>query len=548
MAQLLFRRGSESLFRIVLQSSATKIGRSSNCDIVLSDPEISREQAVIYQIDGHHHLKKSGQSALTLNGKEIESHALKDGDEVGLGPWLARFTEKTDSILELEEATAVTGAGDALTQAVAKGPKGLWVRELSLQILEPSKAPRMVPFRSESLTVGATDKNDVVLQDSYVSSRHLKLSFRDGQVKVFDLGSTNGSYVNGVKVKEAELEEGQSVKLGQSELRLVGKETLEASPAKAIDRFCGMVGTSIEMRELYGLLERVAPTEAGVLILGESGTGKELVARAIHGLSPRSRGPMVAINCGAISPELIESELFGHEKGAFTGALRQHEGAFGQAQGGTLFLDEIGELPLELQPKLLRVLENRRYRRVGGAEELTADVRIVAATHRDLAAAVREGRFREDLFFRLFVMPLYLPPLRDRSEDLPLLCEQFLKEFAAATPKRLLPEAMAKLKSHDFPGNVRELRNILLRALILAKNERLRPEDIVFPQELGVSPSAGRSVPLETLEEMEKRLVLKALTAAAWNKAKAAETLGVAKSTLFAKIKLYDLKEPTEES
>ncbi len=543
MAQLLFRRGSESLFRIVLQSSATKIGRSAACDIVLGDAEISREHAVLYKIEGHYLLKKLGQSPLTLNGKEIESQSLKEGDEIGLGPWTARFSEGAAEDLA-EEATAVTGAGAAVTQAVAKGPKGLWVRELCLQVLEPSKAPRTLPLRAESLSVGASDKNDLVLQDSFVSSRHLKLTCRDGAVRVFDLGSTNGTYVNGVKVREAELEEGQVLKLGQCELRLVGEEKLESAAPKAIERFCGMVGASVEMRELYGLLERVAPTEAGVLILGESGTGKELVARAIHGLSPRARGPLVAINCGAISPELIESELFGHEKGAFTGALRQHDGAFGQAKGGTLFLDEIGELPLELQPKLLRVLENRRYRRVGGDEELNADVRIVAATHRDLAAAVREGRFREDLFFRLFVMPMYLPPLRDRREDLPLLCEQFLREFSTSSPKRLGAEAFDKLKQHDYPGNIRELRNVLLRAVILAKGETLKAEDIVFPQEFG----GGRGVALETLEEMERRLVLKALTAAAWNKAKAAEALGVAKSTLFAKIKLYDLQEPREGS
>ncbi len=543
MAQLLFRRGSESLFRIVLQSSATKIGRSAACDIVLGDAEISREHAVLYKIEGHYLLKKLGQSSLTVNGKELESQSLKEGDEIGLGPWTARFAEGAAEDLA-EEATAVTGAGASVTQAVAKGPKGLWVRELCLQVLEPSKAPRTLPFRAESLSVGASDKNDLVLQDSFVSSRHLKLTCRDGEVRAFDLGSTNGTYVNGVKVKEAELEEGQVLKLGQCELRLVGEEKLESAAPKTIERFCGMVGASLEMRELYGLLERVAPTEAGVLILGESGTGKELVARAIHGLSPRARGPLVAINCGAISPELIESELFGHEKGAFTGALRQHDGAFGQAKGGTLFLDEIGELPVELQPKLLRVLENRRYRRVGGDEELNADVRIVAATHRDLAAAVREGRFREDLFFRLFVMPMFLPPLRDRREDLPLLCEQFLREFSTASPKRLGAEALDKLKQHDYPGNIRELRNVLLRAVILAKGETLKAEDIVFPQEFG----GGRGVALETLEEMERRLVLKALTAAAWNKAKAAEALGVAKSTLFAKIKLYDLQEPREGS
>ncbi len=548
MAHLLFRRGNQPVFRVALSSSSTKVGRAANCDVVLSDAEISREHAAIYRIEGHYHLKRLGQAKLSVNGQEKESHSLKEGDEVGLGPWRARFSEQITAFEAAEAETVVTHAGGAATQAVACGPKGILTKGWRLQVFEPSQAPRHFPLAADSLSLGADEKNDIVLRDAFVSSRHAKLAVQEGRVKVYDLGSTNGTFVNGVRVREAELEEGQALKLGQCELRLQGEERFEQAPAKALDRFCGMVGGSLEMRELYGLLERIAPTEAGVLILGESGTGKELVARAIHGLSPRSRGPMVAINCGAISPELIESELFGHEKGAFTGAMRQHDGAFGQAKGGTLFLDEIGELPLELQPKLLRVLENRSYRRVGGTEELSADVRVVAATHRDLAQAVQEKRFREDLFFRLFIMPVCLAPLRDRREDLPLLCERFLQEFSPGQPKRLSAEALAKLSAHEFPGNVRELRNVLLRAVILSPGELLREEDIVFPHDFGAPATQGRGAPLETLEAMEKRLVLKALLAHSWNKAKAAETLGVAKSTLFAKIKLYDLQEPREGS
>jgi len=544
MAQLLFRRGDSPVFRIALQSSSTKIGRASSCDLVLSDPEISREHLALYKIEGRYHLKKLGQIAPTVNGQERDSHTLKEGDRIGIGPWIAEFSELGSATEFGEMETLVTEGGVHSTQAVACGPKGILVRQYQLQLIEPSKAPRQIPIRAESLTLGAAEKNDVVLQDAFVSSRHAKLTLRDGRVQVFDLGSTNGTYVNGVKIQSAELDDGQILKLGQCEARLLREEHFEQAPMKSTDRFCGMVGGSLEMRELYGLIERVAPSEAGVLILGESGTGKELVARAVHGLSPRSRGPLVTINCGAISSELIESELFGHEKGAFTGALRQHDGAFGQARGGTLFLDEIGELPLELQPKLLRVLENRSYRRVGGTEELCADVRVVAATHQDLAKAVQEKRFREDLFFRLFVMPVYLPPLRDRKEDLALLCERFLLEFSPANPRRLSSEAFAKLNGHDFPGNVRELRNVLLRAVILARGESLSEADISFPHDFGSASTQGRGLPLESLETMEKRMVLKALVAHDWNKAKAAEVLGVAKSTLFAKIKLYDIQEP----
>ncbi|HCU25881.1 MAG TPA: sigma-54-dependent Fis family transcriptional regulator [Deltaproteobacteria bacterium] len=544
MAQLTFSRGSGPVFRVLLHSSSTKLGRGAHCDVVLDDPEISREHAAIYRIEGKFHLKKLGQATLQINGKEVESHTLKPGDELRLGPWLAKFSE-THSAADAEEDTVVTDGSHSQTQAVAKGPGGLWVQDWCLMLSEPARPPRRLKFNSQALTVGAHEKNDIVVQDPYASSRHLKILLGDGRVQVFDLASTNGVFVNGVKVREAELEAGQSLKFGQCEIAISTEEKFEKTQPKEIDRFYGMVGASLEMRSLYALLEKVAPPEAGILILGESGTGKELVAGAIHKLSPRARGPLVAINCGAISPELIESELFGHEKGAFTGALRQHDGAFGQARGGTLFLDEVGELPLELQPKLLRVLENRSYRRVGGSEELQADVRVVAATHRDLAKAVKEKRFREDLFFRLFIMPIHLPPLRERKEDLPLLCAKFLGEFSSgALPKKLSPEAFALLREHDFPGNVRELRNVLLRAVILSPGEIIEVKDLAFPQKLAQAVPGG--VSLETMEEMEKRLVLKALTVHSWNKARAAEALGVAKSTLFAKIKLYDLREPTE--
>jgi len=288
----------------------------------------------------------------------------------------------------------------------------------------------------------------------------------------------------------------------------------------------------------------VGPTEATVLILGESGSGKELVCRAVHQLSSRAAGPFVAINCGAISKDLIESELFGHEKGAFTGAAHRRDGAFGLACGGTLFLDEIGELPLELQPKLLRVLENKTYRRVGGQEELRTDVRIVAATHRDLATLVKEKKFREDLFFRLFVLPIIVPALRDHREDIPLLANTFLREFSpAGVTKTLSVKALGKLKAHAFPGNIREFRNILMRSVFLSTQKEIRGEDILFPENLA-GPSRREFIfsGIEKLEDMEKKLVLKALLAHDWNKARAAESLGIAKSTLFSKIKIYDLE------
>jgi transcriptional regulator with GAF, ATPase, and Fis domain len=222
------------------------------------------------------------------------------------------------------------------------------------------------------------------------------------------------------------------------------------------------------MRELFARLERIAASDATVLVTGETGTGKELVAEAIHERSPRAAGPFVVLDCGAIPPNLVESELFGHERGAFTGALGAHAGAFERAHGGTVFLDELGELPLELQPKLLRVLERREIRRLGGSKPIEVDLRVVAATNRDLAVEVNRGRFREDLYYRLAVVQVVVPPLRERREDIPLLVEHFLAALPGGERTRLAPETIDLLRRHDWPGNVRELRNVLERAVLFA--------------------------------------------------------------------------------
>jgi transcriptional regulator with GAF, ATPase, and Fis domain len=221
------------------------------------------------------------------------------------------------------------------------------------------------------------------------------------------------------------------------------------------------------MRRLFGLLERVAPSDASVLFIGETGTGKDVLARSVHAASPRSRGPFEVVDCSAFVANLVESELFGHEKGAFTGAIAAHVGAFERARGGTIFLDEIGELPLELQPKLLRVLESRQIRHVGGQRTVDVDVRIVAATTRDLSKEVRAGNFRQDLYFRLAVVTAHVPPLRERSEDIAVIAEHMLASFGDGST--LDPSAIAQLRSHTWPGNVRELRNVLERAAVLGR-------------------------------------------------------------------------------
>ena len=309
----------------------------------------------------------------------------------------------------------------------------------------------------------ADSGNDLPLDDRKVARHQCEIALTESGWLLTDLGSPGGTFVEGKRVERAELMPGARIRVGDSELLFTPLEQEIVVEADRDGFFAGMVGRSLRMREIFGLLKKIAPTDAGVLIGGETGTGKELVARAIHKESGR-RGEFVIIDCGSIPRNLIESELFGHEKGAFTGAVNSREGAFERAHGGTIFLDEIGELPLDMQPRLLRVLENREVRRVGGNHLIDVDCRIVAATNRDLAIEVQQGRFREDLFFRLSVINVVLPPLRERSEDILRIVRHQLSQPELVKrhgEKRLSNEAAAALQSHRWPGNVRELMNVV---------------------------------------------------------------------------------------
>jgi transcriptional regulator with GAF, ATPase, and Fis domain len=311
--------------------------------------------------------------------------------------------------------------------------------------------------------------------------------------------------------------------------------------------FSGIVGKDPRMRVIYGLIADIAPTEATVLIQGESGTGKELVARALHKLSPRQDKPFIVINCSAYPATLIESELFGHEKGAFTGAIRQKSGRFEQAHGGTVFLDEIGEIPLSAQIKLLRVLQTQKFERVGGEKTIAVNVRILAATNKNLMEEVKKGNFREDLYYRLNVIPIHLPPLRERRNDIPLLARHFLERFAAAQGKGIVefsPEAMRLILDYAWPGNVRELENIVEHATVLAKSGRIEALDLpAVLRAVAVSPGEARAP--STIVEHEKKLLREALEDCGWNKKEAARRLGISRSTIYDKIRRYRIARPT---
>ena len=318
--------------------------------------------------------------------------------------------------------------------------------------------------------------------------------------------------------------------------------------------FAEIIGQSPAMQEIFDTVRQVSASRATVLIQGESGTGKELVARAIHRLSPRAKGPLVSVHCAALSTTLLESELFGHEKGAFTGANERRAGRFEMSDGGTLVLDEVSEIDASVQVKILRVLEERRFERVGGSTPIDVDVRLVAATNKDLRAMVAEGKFREDLFFRLYVVVITLPPLRERAGDIPLLAQHFINVYAKDNGKAiegLTPDAMDVLTSYTWPGNVRELRNTIERMVVMARGSRLTVRDLppqVRESALANTPSApGRGY--LSLEETEKQLIIKSLKMHGGNRTKAAAELGISRRTLHRKLNEYGLheKETTNE-
>ena len=340
---------------------------------------------------------------------------------------------------------------------------------------------RAFAMASALATVGRHPTNDFVIEDSKVSGVHLELRRVGDRVHVRDASSTNGTWLGRQKLFEVELSTGAEITLGDTTLRIDVEDGATTSPMSPVDSFGELVGQSAVMRELFATLERIAKKDIGVLIQGETGTGKEEVARAIHAKSTRADKPFVVIDATSLPDTLTESLLFGHEKGAFTGAGEQRVGFFEAASGGTVFLDEIGELPSALQAKFLRVLERHEIMRVGGQTPIKVDVRVIASTHRDLRHEIEGGRFREDLYFRLAPVRIQLPPMRDRLEDIPILCQKLLAQIASergGTPLMIEKPALDFLASQPWPGNVRELRNVLARAAALASDDLIRRADV----------------------------------------------------------------------
>jgi transcriptional regulator with PAS, ATPase and Fis domain len=411
----------------------------------------------------------------------------------------------------------------------------LRVRAVNLEVAVGPDAGRRVRIDAPTFIVGTGDSADLRLTDPTVSREQFRLSLLPTGVQLRDEGSKNGTWIGGLRVADVVVSSDTGIELGTTSLRLHIESSPLDLPLSDEPRFGEAIGVSMPMRHLFAVLERVAASDATVLLEGESGVGKEILAQAIHARSSRATGPFVTLDCGAIPGTLIESELFGHERGAFTSAVESRVGAFENADGGTIFLDEIGELPLDLQPKLLRALEQREVRPVGGRGPRPFNARIVAATNRRLLEAANKGEFRRDLFYRLAVARVTVPPLRDRREDILPLARAFLRATTRDPDAELAPELAALLTSHAWPGNVRELRNVVDRyALGMRDAAGLFDEGLVrIAQEDDLAQLPFHEARRRVLDRFERAYLPRVLERAGGVVSRAAELAEVARPSLY---------------
>jgi transcriptional regulator with PAS, ATPase and Fis domain len=387
-----------------------------------------------------------------------------------------------------------------------------------------------------TFVVGSGDQADLRLADGAVSREHLRITLHPSGIRLRDDGSKNGTWIGGLRVHDVELTSDVVVEMGKSLVAIALETSAVELPLSPNARFGSAIGVSVAMRHLFSLLERAAQSDVTVLLEGESGVGKEVLARAIHDTSPRARGPFVAVDCGAMPSNLIESELFGYERGAFTGAATARSGLFTEANGGTIFLDEVGELPLELQPKLLRVLELREVRPLGAPASRRVDVRVVAATNRNLSEAAHANEFRQDLFYRLAVARVTVPPLRERREDVEPIARAFLRRVSGDEQADLPQDFLALLSAYSWPGNVRELRNVVERYALLG----IRDAGTLFdgPAPGGDDPNDLSHLPLQearriAMERFEREYAPRVLERAGGVVSRAAQLAQIARPSFY---------------
>ncbi|MCB9528993.1 MAG: sigma 54-interacting transcriptional regulator [Myxococcales bacterium] len=441
------------------------------------------------------------------------------------------------------------------------------VEKCRLVVVDGPDRGRELVLTKPIVRIGANEKNDLALNDNTVSRFHCEIRQVGDEYLLVDRQSTNGTYVGKLRVREAFLYANCEILVGNSLIRFVPLvEEVAILPIEG-SRYGDLIGAAPRMKEIYGLIDKIGPSELSVVIEGETGTGKELVSRALHERSRRADGPLVIFDCSAFPENLLESELFGHEKGAFSGAIRTHRGVFERAEGGTIFFDELGEMGVALQPKFLRALESGEIRRVGGERPIKVDVRVVAATNRDLAQMVDEGSFRRDLFYRLAKVRLRLPPLRDRVGDLPLLIEHFLADLRERQPGIITalgftPDALELMQAYDWPGNIRELRNVVERAATFADGDLVDVADL--PTELqarlgrparaaaaggqlvaDIDPGTGlKEAKEKIIEQFERDYLVSLLERHEMNISKVAREAGIDRRHVYRLMKKYDIVLP----
>jgi len=544
MAFLVVLREDRPFLRFRLDQDEVSVGRGNAVELYVPDARISRVHFIVRREESGFRLIDRSTNGTFVNGVRVRVVRLKDQDTIIMGGCQIRFERG-----ELEDpATTVASTPEGGVVSYDALQERLLYSRPVLVIRDQEGAPTRVAIRRNDVRIGSSHENDVVVSEA--ASRHCQLLETSDGFVIRCLDPASSTLVDEQPVRtDRPIPYGSTIRIGRATLELRLEEGAEPVLPLATPCFESMVGTTPRMHTLFGQIDRFARHDAPLIILGETGTGKELVARALHKRGPRARGPFVAINCSAISPQLFESELFGHERGAFTGAVRARPGAIEAAHRGVLFLDEIGDLPLELQPKLLRVLETSSVTPVGSFQPRPVDVRVVAATHKDLGRMVEEGQFRADLFYRLFVLTLELPPLRERMEDLPALVRHMLESFAAdGPPVSLTAAAMTRLRAHSWPGNVRELRHVLTRAFASCEHREINERELLFLEpSAGALRGGGAQKPGITvrLEEMEKQAIEQALRRYKGNRTDAAQALGIARSTLHLRMKKYGLEQVT---
>ncbi len=432
-------------------------------------------------------------------------------------------------------------------------PRTVNVRRCRLEVVAGPDVGKIIELAQPTIMIGRTGA-DLNLTDPKVSSLHVELRLQADGYRLRDLGSTNGTHVRGVRVVDGFIAPGATIQIGKSAIVFDPLDESVSVPLWHESKLHGLLGASAPMRQLFDMISRFAQSDATVLIQGETGAGKEGVAEAIHLCSPRKDGPFIVLDCSAIPEQLFEDQIFGHEQGAFTGAGKATVGVFEAAHGGTLFLDEIGELPLDVQSKLLRAVETRKVRRIGSTKVIASDVRIVAATNRDLATEVNRGTFRSDLFYRLSVAKLQVPALRERREDIPLLVEHFLRQLTAtigSKDPRLPDDFAARAQRHAWPGNVRELRNAVERACLLPNHPTLGFE--APPKKEGSFGSVDIDVPFKVakqqlVDEFDRKYLEQLLEAHDNNISAAARAAGIERMSIYKMIRRLGLDKTEARS